>query len=1704
MVKAKKFGALSGVFTPSILTILGVIMYLRLPWIVGQAGLWSTIGIILVAHIISFTTSLSVSSIATDKKVETGGSYYIISRSLGLPIGGTLGLALFVGLSFSVSLYLIGFAEITLGYFGFEVTLHNIRIAGALALLALTILTFISTSLAIKSQYVILVALVLSLVSVFFGSHDFDPNRPLIAPMQGALPWITLFAIFFPAVTGFEAGVSMSGDLKDPRKNIPAGTIGAVLVGLVVYIGLALFLSHTVERDLLAHDPSVLFQIAWIPQLVIAGIIAATISSALGSILGAPRILQATAIDKITPGVLGKGFGASNEPRNALVFTFIIALSGILIGELNVIARIVTIFFIITYGFLNITYAIESWAGTDFRPSFKIPGFISIIGAVACIIVMIQLDVVAMIGASLILIGIFLFLKRRELTLQTGDTWNSVWASLVKTGLRKLTERKLVTRNWRPNVIIFSGGTRHRPYLIDMGKSLVGKLGIFTNFELVESKDEKTLFSKNQQIIAENDNGGKGIFTRRHLCKDIYEGIETIAKVYGFSGFEPNTILMGWARNSKNPESFSKLIKSFKKLDYNTIFLNYDKEFGFGKKKRIDIWWNGSGRNISFALALIRFLTSSNDWRLAKVRILVINRHTELTDKYHELIQQTLDNNRIEAKIKVINNSVEQLPDAEIIHAESVDTDLSILELNEKDENFIEKNTNIVEGIKTAMIIQSSGSFDEITVVKDKQEDKIPTPIETEEPNFEITGKLQLASKEIIANEVFQMGHKFETFTRKYYEDSYALILSKSSLYQKELLPLVEKTTEQLYATTLLDDSNERRKEFLKILNDFSYKAQRLLKALKQDVLVYEKQCLQNSTLTFFENIEKYLLEIPPRIRIKYHWKEFKQLRADSIGTGFFKGWKVFKSRITKKPAVYKIKVDRAARYYLYHKRIVTTQYLLQEFFLYTFTNIIEIRKILANLYEVIEKGKSGSKENEKLKNIIQMEKDRFKASVLLLEDKNRQFYYSQGVKMAEELENDLQQFNNILDLPGANFLSKPFPEVYKNDDKLVEEISGFPDLWHRNINLFVNKVFLDFLLLSLKNRIESKIHKYRLDLNTLLIPSLITPIHELQKGLEIYEQTGAFEKNPDRSKFKTVDIDEFYNKLYEEITGLFAELPVVLSISGQDLSHNLENQKLVPAHEILVSVRKTVEFSVGSELIDYTKKQAMDATIEISRCVSSIKDIIRLINFNLLDEAEDDPHQPNKEKRTQARDFINKLKQEEHKINHIVTGLSTSVILGLKNAFAPLSAGIIVNTSGAIEKKIRVAESQKIINRLVRWNKGFFHGIQKSLVDLVYSKSESILWVGRFEKPAAQNDFSNEEVYRLLDKYAPKQERINQLPFYYAKLFSGQSGIGEDFWVGMEAETARANQAIQRYKSTRSGFLLISGERNSGKTSLSKYVARQNFAAEEIFNIRAPMECTASVEEFEHKLLKSLKTNREDIAAALQDLQNPCVFIINDLELWWERKTQGTQVIEKLLFLIKEYSHKALFIINLNSHSLKLIHKLTNLQSWAMGSIYCGGFDARQIQEIIMLRHQAGGMKFILGNRHESEMRAWDFARLFNHFFDLSKGNIGTSIILWLASIKKVSGRILILEKPPVADLSFLDKLSREQNFYLLQYVYHLRCSVSKLAVILQMDQETLEKQILHLWHSGILVEKFPGIYAINPSLQLYVVGKLKEMKLL
>ncbi|MDN3644033.1 Na-K-Cl cotransporter [Lutimonas halocynthiae] len=716
MSAKKKFGTFAGVFTPSILTILGVIMYMRLGWVVGNSGLFGTIAIIIIAHIIAVTTGLSVSSVATDKKIGAGGIYYVLSRSMGIPIGGSIGIAIFIGTAFSISLYLIGFSESFNSYFDLGMSTNDFRITATLALLSLTVLALISTSVALKAQFFILAAILISLVSIFFGSTEFAPESVNLLPSEGSVPLEMVFAIFFPAVTGFTAGIAMSGDLEDPKQSIPMGTLMAIGVGLFVYVALAIFLAFAVDPALLKSDYNILMKIALFAPAVVAGIWGATLSSAIGGILGGPRILQAMSIDLVTPKIFGKGKGKNNEPVNALFLVFLIAEIGILIGELDVIARLVSMFYLTAYGFINICYFLESWANPDFQPSFKIKRWIGLVGFMACFAVMFKLDTTAMLGALAVIGALFLGLQRKEVKLQSNDVWRSVWENIVNKGLKKIDSNAEENSNWNPNIILFSGQSDHQRFLLELGKTVSGRTGMVTNFKLIVDKDDDKPLKRTEQVVMDVNFKELGIFARQLKVSNIYEGITNIASTFGFSGVEPNTIMMGWPKGLENSKEYSKMTQTLLHLDYNLLYLDFDLKTKFGNYKTVDLWWRETdSKNAEMMLNIARFIIASPRWDNPHIRVLFVNNNnvesSVIENKIHELVEDL----RVNVVIKIINNAVEQKAFYDIIEEESSTTDLTLVGIPnfqiEKQAEFVLKTNHLFEAIGSTLLVKAANNF---------------------------------------------------------------------------------------------------------------------------------------------------------------------------------------------------------------------------------------------------------------------------------------------------------------------------------------------------------------------------------------------------------------------------------------------------------------------------------------------------------------------------------------------------------------------------------------------------------------------------------------------------------------------------------------------------------------------------------------------------------------------------------------------------------------------------------------------------------------------------------------------------------------------------------------------------------------------------------------------------------------------------------
>ncbi|MEQ8954948.1 MAG: amino acid permease [Gammaproteobacteria bacterium] len=628
-----KFGTFGGVFTPCVLTILGVIMFLRFGQVVGQSGIWNALLIILAAKTITLLTTFSLSAIATNTRIKGGGAYYLISRSLGVEFGGVIGIVLFLAQAVSVSLYVIGFTE---AYFSaFPDTDVSFRVVASIVNLAVFICVFIGAGWTIRLQYFILVALLVSMVSFFAGAlpqaslENFQSNR-----MPGFLEsesLFTMFALFFPAVTGIMAGANMSGDLEDPSRSIPTGTLAAVIVTGVVYAGMAVMLALAVPQSALIGDVMVVKSVALYPVLVTLGVFAATLSSALGSMMGAPRILQAFGRDDIFKPArfFAAGSGASAEPRRATVLTFVIAQAGILLGDLNAIAPIITMFFMVTYGTLNLACFYEGISGNpSYRPRFRFsPWSLGLLGAVGCGVVMLLINPLWAVISTALIALLYWLIKRAEIVARWGDIGSGVAYERARKSLLKLEAEYFHPKNWRPAIMALTGGGGWtRPHLAEYAHWMASGHGIITLAQLMpitqENKIERRMDAERRlrKFIHEEELGAFPVVV---IENSVADAMEALLQAHGIGGMRPNTVLLGLPDSDERWQGFCDALRIADAYERSiaVVKCGEDDARWTPPEGSIDVLWQG-GDNGELMLLLAHLLSMNSEWRARPLRVL--------------------------------------------------------------------------------------------------------------------------------------------------------------------------------------------------------------------------------------------------------------------------------------------------------------------------------------------------------------------------------------------------------------------------------------------------------------------------------------------------------------------------------------------------------------------------------------------------------------------------------------------------------------------------------------------------------------------------------------------------------------------------------------------------------------------------------------------------------------------------------------------------------------------------------------------------------------------------------------------------------------------------------------------------------------------------------------------------------------------------
>jgi solute carrier family 12 sodium/potassium/chloride transporter 2 len=680
-------GTFGGVFTPSILTILGVIMYLRFGWVVGNVGLIGTLIIVTLSTSITFLTGLSISAIATDRRVRIGGAYYMISRALGIETGGAVGIPLYLAQALSVALYTVGFAESLFDMF----PVLNQRVVAVLTTGIVTLVAIRSAAFAIRAQYVIMAAIGLSLLSLLFGSPIEQTQIEMfgVSAARSENFWV-VFAVFFPAVTGIMAGVNMSGDLRDPARSIPRGTLAAIGVGYLIYMLLPILLAMRADALTLATDRLIMRRIAFWGDAIMLGVWGATLSSAVGSILAAPRVLQALARDGVLPrrfSWLGRGSGANDEPRIGTVVTMVIALFAVMLGDIDAIAPILTMFFLTTYMVLNISAGIEGFvASPSFRPAFKVHWTLSVLGAVGCIAVMFLINAVATVVAALVILAIYVWLERRGLQAAWGDVRRGMWLTMIRAGLLRMAATP-DARNWRPNLLVLSGAPTSRWHLIDLANQFTHARGIVTVSSVIPagSRDAARVAAMEQTVREYLSREGVQALVRLIRANDTFEGAERLVETYGLGAVVPNTVLLGASERVERRDRYCEMIRHFNEARRNVLILRGG-DSGFGDRRRIDVWWGGLQSNGGLMMVLAYLLGTSIDWAGAEVRVNLVVPTGAGAVAARENLERIISRLRIGAVPNVM--SAEGRPFQEILQEISAEADLVLLGMAQPDEEF--------------------------------------------------------------------------------------------------------------------------------------------------------------------------------------------------------------------------------------------------------------------------------------------------------------------------------------------------------------------------------------------------------------------------------------------------------------------------------------------------------------------------------------------------------------------------------------------------------------------------------------------------------------------------------------------------------------------------------------------------------------------------------------------------------------------------------------------------------------------------------------------------------------------------------------------------------------------------------------------------------------------------------------------------------
>ncbi|MEZ5198885.1 MAG: hypothetical protein R2764_21660 [Bacteroidales bacterium] len=1201
--------------------------------------------------------------------------------------------------------------------------------------------------------------------------------------------------------------------------------------------------------------------------------------------------------------------------------------------------------------------------------------------------------------------------------------------------------------------------------------------------------------------------------------KDVFEGIETIARTYGFSGIEPNTVMMGWARQTKRPKRFAELLNTLDDLDLNILLLDYQKETGFGKYNSIDIWWVDESNHGNLAVTLAKLLLLSREWQNATVRILIVNSQNKHSDNIIGKAESILENMRIDASVKVINNQIEQKPFYDIVYAESAKSDLVFLGIpdiiSDEEALYIDKTNRLLKNIGTVMLIKASSNFKKLKLgmgsTKPKYMQSSPDINQSEkQPAFAVS----LPEKPEIEKELNLLLKNINSLIDENHNNFFIPILQNRANKAHTVGKAIKKSIDIFEAKYQSLDKNGRIILLNQLKSGLLHKLEKIIGEQRNLIDTEKNDFLKKGIVQFIRKVSDVTGNVPLKVRIFLNSEDLKKAESDTFTVKRFKSTRrIFNKKKLKKNGIpYEVHFRKAVKSIVPISLTKKLHELLEEFGKFNIQFIYEYEKLLhatTDLYSFLEKN-AGDDEIEKI--LLKIKKN----ASSQINDFNHLVKISGGKLTAaikQEINSDIESLGNQLSRVRANaYLSHPNT---KTINELTNKLVKISDQWAFNQSMLFNSVQILTTNLLIEFQLKNQIGTGINEINTLIDNELIKKSTALNSYLnkfirEIKSNTSPEFTPPEAAtSFNEHEIhltlSKINDKLFRNIKSFLHVLPESIELFTKETANEITNIQYEERETVSIPISRLADEYLQSVFIEPLNNLLQDFEADITNILLKIKDSIRLIRLSYQMNENPEPS----EEFILAGDVLTFVTGQKQKIATLFKSAENQkldilqkIAGNLDQALYEFSVYRLLKPQDLKSQNRRSKDIRRISVLKTKFN-SLRSSYQKQKANLWHSQSEAKLYAKKLQQSENKNVTIINRLLNFKEMVSPNEKVLKELPFYYQQLFLSKYNFQSEFWQGRKNALMEAKKAYQRYNNGYKGALVIKGERRSGKSFFANYLVSEVFSAKNKYIVYPPLAGSIDPKVFLKTINETLKIEGS-FDTVFSNLPGNSLIIFDDLELWWEKSENGMVVIDLLSEIIKHHCQKHIFILVATQESYKVMNELAQLDSLSLNTIQLEPFNSKEIQEMILFRHRTSDLNLKMDKSTNRGYTLSKQARFFLKIFQSSGGNVGAALLSWIASISEFRDGTIYLEPPQNTSFSVFDDLNPEIKLYLTLLILHKRLTIEKLKHI-TLDSETdIKENIQFLKRSGVVIELAGNIFEIDRfmvhPIKKYLFSQSKE----